>query len=170
MTPDEKNAVTNLLAQHRLMALATNRSDGWPQVTIVGYVHEGLDIYCYVARLSQKYANIARDPRVSVAIGADFNEPSAIKGLSLAGHARAVVDGEEYRRISALFLERFPEYARWPAPDPAMAPLLYITPNIISLIDYSKGFGHSQLLHATTPPSSGPRSLFHNWFGRGGPA
>ena len=62
------------------MTLATNRPDGWPQATVVGYANDGLTIYCFVARLSQKYANIVRDPRVSAAIASDFLRPERHQG------------------------------------------------------------------------------------------
>lgn len=44
------------------MAIATNQPDGWPQATLVGYVNDWPFIYCFVARNSQKHANVLRDP------------------------------------------------------------------------------------------------------------
>jgi hypothetical protein len=46
------------------MAIATNRPDGWPQATMVGYVNDVFMLYCFVARNSQKYANVLRDPLI----------------------------------------------------------------------------------------------------------
>jgi nitroimidazol reductase NimA-like FMN-containing flavoprotein (pyridoxamine 5'-phosphate oxidase superfamily) len=146
MAPELRDLILRLLDEHRLMTLATNRPDGWPQATVVGYANEGLKIYCFVARLSQKYANIARDARVSAAIASDFTEPLGIKGLSLAGKAALVADRSEFDRAGDIFMKRFPEYATWPRPNPAMAPMLRITPTVISVVDYSKGFGHSDLV------------------------
>jgi hypothetical protein len=40
-----KSKILELLNQHRLMTIATNRPDGWPQATTVGYVNDGLTIY-----------------------------------------------------------------------------------------------------------------------------
>jgi hypothetical protein len=34
-----KSKILELLNQHRLMTIATNRPDGWPQATTVGYVN-----------------------------------------------------------------------------------------------------------------------------------
>ena len=138
-----------ILAGHRIMTIATNRSDGYPQATIVGYVNNGLMIYFYIARLSQKYANIKRDPRVSAAIGDDFSEPTDIKGVSLAGTAQIVTASDEYDRAALIFLRRFPEYTKWPRPDRAFALLMKISPEIISILDYSRGFGHSDLISVT---------------------
>ena len=162
-----KKFVVELLDGHRLMTLATNRADGWPQATIVGYVNEGLTLYCLVSRLSQKYANISRDPRVSAAIGGRFSDPMAIRGLSLAGRATLVQDRKDYDRVAGLVMQRFPEFGRLGGPDPAAAVMLRIKPEVISALDYSKGFGHADQVTVSdddlkskisTPPS--------DWLGR----
>ena len=81
MTPELREYILSRLAEHRIMTLATNRSDGWPQATTVSYVSEGLNLYCFIARVGQKFANLLRDPRVSVAIAGDFSKPKDIKGV-----------------------------------------------------------------------------------------
>ena len=90
MMPKLKRLILSLLNEHRVMTIATNRPDGWPQATMVGYVNDGFLLYCFVASNAQKYANILHDPRVSLAIGSDAAHPLDIKGLSLAGRAAAV--------------------------------------------------------------------------------
>ena len=88
MKREFKQQIIDLLNQHRIMTIATNRADGWPQATVVGYANDGLIIYCLIARDSQKYANIMRDPRVSLAIAKDYPQPLQIKGLSIAATRR----------------------------------------------------------------------------------
>jgi general stress protein 26 len=155
-----KDVVMEVLNEHRIMSISTNRPDGWPQTTVVGYVNDGFLLYCLVARNSQKYANVLRDPRVSIAIGSDVADPRNIKGLSLAGRASVVTHSGEFDYVSALRLKRYPEYATLSPPAAAdsaalrMAPrpvservaLLRIAAEIISVADYSKGFGHSDLI------------------------
>lgn len=154
-----KALVLRVLNGHRVMAIATNRPDGWPQATVVGYVNDGFLLYSFVARNSQKYANILRDPRVSIAIGSDAPNPLDISGLSLAGTASVVTDQGEFDDVSRLRLERYPEYASVssaspealveriaPRPNTAGVVLLRIASEIISVLDYSKGFGHSDLI------------------------
>jgi len=63
-----RRKILKLLDQHRLMTLATNRPDGWPQAT-VGYVKDGLTLYFLCNLKSQKAANLARDSRVSLTVG-----------------------------------------------------------------------------------------------------
>ncbi|MBV8191535.1 MAG: pyridoxamine 5'-phosphate oxidase family protein [Alphaproteobacteria bacterium] len=95
-----KDLVLRVLDSHRIMAIATNRPDGWPQVTTVGYISDGFMLYCFVAANSQKRANILLDARVSA-----------------AAH-----------------------------PSSDLVSLLRLEPEIFSLLDYSKGFGHSELI------------------------
>jgi len=142
------------------MALGTVRPDGWPQVTSVGYVNDGFLLYCFVASNSQKHANILRDGRVSITVCSDVSNPLEITGLSLAGHAAVVDDRREYDFVSGLRLKRYPEYATLPSsvageaaaarispqPPPDSVVLLRITPEVFSVLDYSKGFGHSDLI------------------------
>ena len=116
MMPRLKALILRLLHEHRVMTMATLRPDGWPQATMVGYVNDGFFLYCFVARSTQKFANIQRDPRVSIAIGSDAANPMQVRGLSLAGHASEVNDRSEFDEIAALRLRKFPEYAALPAP------------------------------------------------------
>ena len=70
--------VLGLLDQHRIMSIATLRPDGWPQVTTVGYVSQGLTLYFLCGLDSQKAANLARDDRVSLTIDHDAPQIMAI--------------------------------------------------------------------------------------------
>ena len=160
MMPKLKRLILRLLNEHRIMTIATSRADGWPQATMVGYVNDGFLLYCFVASNAQKYANILRDSRVSLAIGSDAARPLDIKGLSLAGRATAVDDQSEFDHVAVLRLKRYPEFADLPPPVlrkgalQRLSPqqisgdvvLLRIVPEIISVLDYSKGFGHSDLV------------------------
>jgi nitroimidazol reductase NimA-like FMN-containing flavoprotein (pyridoxamine 5'-phosphate oxidase superfamily) len=146
MKHEFKRRTIELLDRHRIMTIATNRPDGWPQATVVGYANDGLIIYCVVARDGQKYANIVGDPRVSLAIANDYPQPLQIKGLSIAARAEVTTDAGEREHVQELLLKRYPEYKIMPPPDPTAMPLLRITPEVISLLDYSKGFGHTDLL------------------------
>lgn len=162
------------------MTIATNRPDGWPQATMVGYVNDGYLLYCFIARNTQKYANIQRDSRISVAIGNDAVDPMQIKGLSLAGRAYEVSDPVEYAEIGKLRLKRYPEYAKLPragsehdpaariAVDPPRSNivLLRIAPDVISVLDYSKGFGHSDLVtFSSRDLDVHLRTVRHSWYG-----
>ena len=146
MKPEFKHQIVQLLDSHRIMTIATNRPDGWPQATIVGYANDGLLIYCFIGRAGQKFANVARDSRVSVAVGGDVPQPLQIKALSLAAHVAVVDDPAEIERAIAALLGRYPEYATMPRPDPAEVAILRVMPEIVSILDYARGFGHTDLV------------------------
>ena len=161
-----KHQIIDLLDQHRIMTVATNRPDGWPQATVVGYANDGLILYCFIARDSQKYANIIRDPRISLAIANDYPQPLQIKGLSIAARAVEAEDRGEIEHAGQILLKRYPEYKIMPRPDPAAVPMLRITPEIVSVLDYSKGFGHTDLVRVTNQDlAEYIESRRHHWAG-----
>ena len=137
-----------LLDQHRIMTIATLRPDGWPQATTVGYVNEGLTLYFLCGLESQKAANLTRDDRVSLTIDHDTSDLMAITGLSMAAHARAVVDPLEARKVLDMLPLKYPEQVSLPVPMPTPddVRIFRVTPKIISVLDYSKGFGHTDLV------------------------
>lgn len=141
----EQKAI-DILNQHHLMAIATLRPDGWPQATMVSYANEGLLLYFVVSRASQKYANIERDSRVSMFVGRDFKEPSQIKALSIAANASEVRDPMQRERAIELVLQRNPALAKLPRPDLQHSAVMRAYCSIVTILDYSQGFGHADLL------------------------
>jgi nitroimidazol reductase NimA-like FMN-containing flavoprotein (pyridoxamine 5'-phosphate oxidase superfamily) len=148
-----KARILSLLDENRLMSLATVRPDGWPQVTMVGYVHDELALYFRVGRNSQKLANMRRDPRVSIALGRDTL--TRIRGLSMAARVAEVTDREEVRRVDAIMPDSVPkEWAFAPRDDTPV--LLRATPMIISVIELGKDTGQPELVHVTTETTVRP--------------
>lgn len=143
-----RQKILAILDQHRIMTIATLRPDGWPQATTVGYVNEGMILYFLCGLDSQKANNIARDSRVSLTIDHDTADLMKITGLSMAAHAHAVVDRVEAEKV----LRMLPlKYADAPPmtlkmPDPDEVRLVRVTPAVISVLDYTKGFGHTDLV------------------------
>ena len=137
-----------ILDQHRTMRIATLRPDGWPQVTTVGYANEGFAIYFLCGLDSQKAANLARDNRVSLAIDDDAPQVMEITGLSMAARAEVVDDPAEGEKAMRLLWQRYPEQKLLPGPlpTPADVRIFRLTPEVVSLLDYSKGFGHTDLV------------------------
>ena len=166
--PDKavQEKITRLLQAHRIMTLATLRPDGWPHATTVSYVNHGLALFCFVSRLSQKFINISRDPRVSIAIAGDFSAPSEIRGLSFAARAHVVEDGIVFDRVWDMVLQRFPEYAAWPKPLSPLTVLLRLDPEIAALVDYSRAFGHSELVTLADGEPAQARAADSDWLGR----
>jgi PPOX class probable F420-dependent enzyme len=146
VTPELHSKILGILARHNNMTIATLRPDGFPQATTVGYANDGLKIYFGCGPNSQKAQNLRRDPRVSAAIDEDHVNWAEIEGISLAGTAAPVNDADELARVAALFLAKFPQLAAFPEQDrPSMA-IFRVTPSVISVLDYAKGFGHTDLV------------------------
>lgn len=148
MDEEIRSKILALLDQHRIMTVATLRPDGWPQATTVGYVNESLTLYFLCGPDSQKAQNLARDDRVSLTIDHDTPDLMAITGLSMAAHAQAVLDSADVNRILRLLPLKYPEMTSPPVPMPAsdQIRLFRVTPTVISVLDYSKGFGHADLV------------------------
>jgi hypothetical protein len=138
--------ILELLGQHRLMTIATNRPDGWPQATTVGYANDGLTIYFLCGSQSQKAQNVARDNRVSLTIDHDVPNPMAITGLSMAAIAEPVRDPADVSKATGLLMKRYPEYTAYPAPKPDEILIMKVLPKIISVLDYSNEFAHTDLI------------------------
>ncbi|MDR3510007.1 MAG: pyridoxamine 5'-phosphate oxidase family protein [Caulobacteraceae bacterium] len=142
-----RKTILSLLDDNRTMTIATLRPDGWPQATTVGYANEGLTLYFLCGLDSQKAANLARDDRVSLAIEADTPQVMDIKGLSMAAHAKAVTDPAEVEKAGRLLLARYPpQVGAPPTPPAADIRIFRVEPAVISVLDYAKGFGHTDLV------------------------
>ena len=138
-----KAHILAVLAENRVMTVATVRPDGWPQATMVGYVHDALTLYFAVARTSQKFANIERDPRISVALG--WDGAKRIRGLSMAARAEVVTGPTEVQRVNEVLQARYPGQTVF-APRETSSVLLRAKPTIISLIDLDKAPGQPERL------------------------
>lgn len=143
-----RQKILALLDQHRIMTVATLRPDGWPQATTVGYVNEGLTLYFLCGLDSQKAQNLARDDRLSLTIDHDTADLMAITGLSMAARAQAVVDRAEAEKVLRLLPLKYPDAGPLPIkmPTPDEVRLFRVTPTVISVLDYTRGFGHTDLV------------------------
>jgi len=148
MDEDLRRKILSLLDQHRIMTVATLRPDGWPQATTVGYANDGLTLYFLCGLDSQKAANLAHDDRVSVTIDHDPPQVMDIAGLSMAAHAAPVTDAAEGEKALRLLFSRYPEQKglSLPLPKPADVRIFRLAPTVVSVLDYAKGFGHTDLV------------------------
>lgn len=131
------------------LTLATLRPDGYPQATTVSYAHDGLNLYVGIGSRSQKAENIRHNNKVSLTINLPYKDWREIKGLSMSALAEIVQDRTAIDTAKACLLKRFPQITEWG--DAAIASdmaFLKITPQVISILDYSKGFGHTELVKA----------------------
>jgi hypothetical protein len=91
----------------------------------------------------------------------------AITGLSMAARAHAVTDRAEAQKVLTMLPLKYPDATPLPMkiPTPDKVLLFRVTPTVISVLSYSKGFGHTDLVTAErlvgAPLLGTPASL--NW-------
>lgn len=143
MDQELKQLILDLLAQHNILTLATIREDGWPQATTVAYVNDGLDIYVATFPESQKVGNIKKNNKVSLTVDHDYEDWNEIKGLSMAAYAEVLTDPREIQHAEELLAHKFPQLAGVAVPEPSEVSILRLRPKVISVLNYEKGFGHT---------------------------
>lgn len=144
----------SILNAHRTMAISTLRPDGWPQTTIVGYANDGLALYFLIFRGSQKFANIAHDDRVAAAIGQEPRDMREAKAVFAGAFAAEVTDAAERAHAWRVLGQRHPALRGSALPDFSQTALMRADCRHISVLDYTKGLGHSDALHVAVEPGS----------------
>jgi hypothetical protein len=109
-------------------------------------VNNGLVIYFGCAAASQKARNIACNDKVSLTVTLPYSDWEEICGLSIGGRAEPVTDPKEINCVSELLLQKFPQILRYVLAGKKGVFLVRITPEVISVLDYRKGFGHTDMI------------------------
>jgi pyridoxine/pyridoxamine 5'-phosphate oxidase len=146
MNRSQRHLISDLLRRNTLMRVATIRPDGYPQVTTVTFASDGLVLYFACDRDSQKARNLSHSRKVSLAIDADTPDWNRIQGLSMGGQARVLARSDDIQHASRLLARRFEAMRGLSAEDLAQMAFVRVTPRVIALLDYTRGFGHSELL------------------------
>lgn len=139
--------VLDIIGKEHDLTLATVRPDGYPQATTVSYANDGLTLYVGVGKDSQKIHNIRQNNKVSLTINTRYRDWNEIKGLSMGALAEIVSDPVEMQHAVECMTRRFPQLTT--AEEPASwseVVFLKIIPQVISVLDYEKGFGHADLV------------------------
>ena len=146
MAPVLTDEIISILDNAIDMTIATIREDGYPQATTVNYVNDGLTIYFGCGAASQKAKNLARNSKISLTVNLPYASWKEIHGLSIGGRAERVTGPQEMGEVSQLMFEKFPQIARYAPAELEEIVLFRVTPEIISVLDYRKGFGHTDLV------------------------
>ncbi len=144
----QRQQIAAILGVATDLAIATVRADGWPQVTTVSFVADGTRIYFGTWAKSQKAQNIERDPRVSISVTPPYTEWSSIRGLSMSGKALRVTDAAELGRVFELMVSKFPQIGQFVKADDVEMALYRVDPEVVSILDYAQGFGHTEAASA----------------------
>ena len=152
MTGELRKRMIEIISSCKDMAISTVREDGWPQNNTVGFVNIEETIYMQTFTGSSKAKNIARDPRVSIAICPPYENVANASGISMAAYAEKVTDEATNKEINRLLLVKMPELTEikyndgTPVyPDPHVTNYR-LRPYVISILDFEKGFGHADLV------------------------
>jgi nitroimidazol reductase NimA-like FMN-containing flavoprotein (pyridoxamine 5'-phosphate oxidase superfamily) len=147
MNTTDQEFVQHVLDTAPDLTLATIRPDGYPQATTVSFAHEGTELFVGIGRNSQKADNIRRNGKVSLTVNLPYHDWREIRGLSMSAIAELLDDPAEAARAAACLERRFPAVAEWCGPDMGHdVVFVRIRPQMVSVIDYSKGFGHTELV------------------------
>jgi nitroimidazol reductase NimA-like FMN-containing flavoprotein (pyridoxamine 5'-phosphate oxidase superfamily) len=128
------------------MTLATVRSDGYPQTSIVSYVNDGLTLYFGTSEESQKAKNIDYSEKVSLSINRPRRDWLEIENVSLGGVATIIKDPSEHHKVRSLLFSKYPEIAAYAPSTDSEAVLYRIDPVVVTLLDYTRGFGFSKTI------------------------
>ena len=144
MSAAQEGKAIQILDGHRLMAISTVRSDGWPQTTIVGYSNIGLIIYFMIFRASQKFANIAKDNRVSIAVSPEPRNLTELQAVYAGATAAEVLDPAERDQAWKLLVERHPNLADYELPPMGAAALMRANCKYLAVLDYASSWGEAE--------------------------
>jgi general stress protein 26 len=159
-----QHKILDILANCHDMTVATVRPDGAPQATVVSFVHDGMLIYFGCGAISQKAANITHEPRVSVAMTMPYAGWNEITGLSLAAEATEVTDPGELNNVMSMINARFPQASEIEVPPDVAMKVFRLRPTVISVLDYTKGFGHTDLVSVEADAiAESLDSMRHHW-------
>ena len=148
----ERAAIAQMLAAHQTLTLATS-PDRQPWAATVFYASDpGFNLYFVSDHRTRHARDMAANPRVALAIGADAGHWHEVRGLQVEGEA-ACLAGPGREQALELFLGKFADVkALFATPESAdeqiiagrlrHAPFWRITPRFIRLIDNARGFGN----------------------------
>jgi uncharacterized protein YhbP (UPF0306 family) len=147
LLPDDlRPALGAFLASQSTMALATaGDQDGRPQVAPLFFASdEALNLYWVSSPDSRHSANIADWNDVSAAIYALAWDWAGIKGVQIAGNARAVTDDEERRHALRVYSAKFP-FVKDQFMDLIENSVFYVLrPTWLRWLDNERRFGYKQ--------------------------
>ncbi len=145
-TAENRERIIDILNAADDLTLATVRDDGYPQATVVSFVNDGLEIYFGTGAQAQKALNMARNNKVALTVTLPYKAWDEIKGVNLAGRAHKISE-EEFRHVGELMLKKFPQIFQYADFGDGMDMALFrIDPEVVSILDYAQGFGHTEFI------------------------
>lgn len=140
MKEELKQKISEYLATHYYLNLATVSPEGRPIAHTMAYVSEDTTVYLATNKSTRKVRNIMYNPAVAYTVDEDDPDWFDMQALQVEGWASIVEEEEEMRRIGEIMVGKFPVIADMP-PDPDTI-LIKIVPDIAYYLDYSVEFGY----------------------------
>lgn len=107
-----EHAITELLRDEEIAALATLAPDGWPSASVMHIAADGLKVYLHTFVRTRKYGEILADPKVSYVAShlpaGGYDERELTRSLQVKGRATLVTDRAEIEHAIQLSLAQFP--------------------------------------------------------------
>lgn len=108
---DVEQAITELLHEEEVGALATVSATGAPSVAIMSFASDGLAVYLYIFTNTRTYQAVRRDSRVSYALAhqpsGGFDDRRKLRCVQISGTATLVTDAAEINHAIRLSREQF---------------------------------------------------------------
>ncbi len=140
MTEELKDKISEYLANHYYLNLATISPQGRPMAHTMAYVSENEMVYLATNKNTRKVQNIMQNPHVAFTVDEDDPDWFDMQALQVEGRASIVSDEKELREVGEILAAKFPVIADLP-PDPDTV-MIKIEPEVIYYLDYSIEFGH----------------------------
>lgn len=160
LPPAQQALASHILSMAPDLTLASIRADGTPHASTVSFAADGLVLYAAIAIDSHKAHDLRSGPRVALTVNAPYRTWNEIQGMSIDALAEMIDEPVETQRAAAALLGRFPAFAQIVAntavlPWPGML-FVRITPLIVTLLDYTRGFGHTETFDLRTDSAGRP--------------
>ena len=164
MDPTLRREILDILSEASDLTIATLREDGYPQATTVSYANDDLEIYFGTSAGSQKAKNLARNAKVSATVCLPYRDWGEIRGLSMSGKAERLTDPPHIARAEELLLRRFSQSIAQYASAPLDNVIFFrVRPEVISVLDYRKGFGHTDLVEFSSRGAPAEALIRASW-------
>ena len=138
--------IMDYMGKTRFATLTTiGRKSGEPKSTIILYGNNRLDIYFNTGRATEKVKNIAANPVVAIAVHHDDPEAKELtdtRGLLISGRAEPLSDDD----LSGVPEGVMMAYNMVNSHYPNASVVFKVAPKKMDFIDYSKGFGHRDII------------------------
>lgn len=147
--PDARKEALNLIASLHVCTMATC-SNGMPHAVSLFYAHDEFDLLWFSdpAARHSRHISEASEPRVAVTVAGDHQDYAGIRGIQMSGIARRLCEPQEVASGLALLTQRYAFLTRildGPArlADAMRKAAVYrMSPDQVTFIDNTKGFGH----------------------------